>query len=100
MCVLDVKDHVLRGYYFIVFGPSEVGIKNKDNYVSHGEKHFQPIKKGRFHDLLNVETAFSIGGRTLERRWKLPASSRYSFLGKQKGLISEEIKPFQSIWWR
>ena len=30
----------------------------------------------------------------LERRWKLPASSRYSFLGKQKGLISEEIKPF------
>ena len=30
----------------------------------------------------------------LERRWKLPASSRYSFLGKQKGLISEGTKPF------
>ena len=30
----------------------------------------------------------------IEWRWKLPASSRYSFLGEQKGLISEEIKPF------
>ncbi len=62
--------------------------------MSHNETHFRATKKGRFHDQLNVETAFSIGGRTLERRWKLPASSRYSFLRKQKGLISEEIKPF------
>lgn len=29
--------------------------------VSHGETHFQPIKIGRFHDLWNVETAFSVG---------------------------------------
>ena len=57
-------------------------------------KHISGQQKGRFHDLLNVETAFSVGGRLFERRWKLPASSQYSFLGKQKGLISEEIKPF------
>ena len=48
MCVLDVKDHVLRGYYFIVFGPSKVGIKNKDNYVFHREMHFRATIKAVF----------------------------------------------------
>ena len=27
--------------------------------MSHGETHFRDNKKGRFHDQLNVETAFS-----------------------------------------
>ena len=26
--------------------------------MSHDETHFRATKKGRFHDLLNVETAF------------------------------------------
>lgn len=32
-------------------------------------------------------------GREHKRRWKQPTSSRFIFRGKQKGLISKEIKP-------
>ena len=44
------------------------------------------IKKGRFHDQRTWKRPFSIGGRMLERRWKLPASTRYSFLRETKRL--------------